>query len=354
MDKNDLTLHPSTEIVDASKLKTYTDCPRKYFKEHVLGWRLEGPNVNLVFGECWHRCMEHLLIHGYNIEAIQEAAAIGEEYYREFYPPSSDALNGAKVPGILPIALAEYVGRYKSDNFEVLHTEVGGAVPIDDKRVLHFRLDSIMKDNNRHGKIVSLEHKTSKRRGYFENYAIDLQSGTYTHVLYCAYPAEEVYGVEINGAVFLKKERDFQRVPAARSPDAMLEWLWSVQHWYDRLDWDYAELNECSEGDKVMSAFVKNTQACSKYGKCTFYDICHARANPLQFPEAPPGYEIEFWDPREREVKSTLGSDGEIVKVKKAEGNELKEAPNYLVQRMSPIERARTKIAASESTGVKL
>ncbi len=347
MDKNDLILHPSTQIIDSSKLKDYSSCARECFFKHFLGWTVEGPNVNLIFGEAWHRCMEHLLTHGYNVEAIQEAAAIGEAYYREYYPPSSDALNGAKVPGILPIALAEYIAKYKTDNFEVLHTEVGGAVPIDDRRVLHFRLDSIMRDPGRHNKIVSEEHKTSKRRGYFEQYGVDIQSGTYTHVLYCVYPAEDIFGVEINGTVFLKKERDFQRVPAARTPDGMLEWLWTVQHWYDRLEWDIAELNECSEGDKVMTAFVKNTQSCTKYGKCKFYDICHARANPLQFPDAPPGYEIEFWNPSEREVKTRLDSSGELVKVEKDETT----APNPEPQGLSSIEKARALVAKGK-TGI--
>lgn len=345
MDKNNLQPHPSWDIVDSSKLQTYQQCAREHFFNYVLGWTLEGPNINLVFGKAWHICMAHILENGYTIEAIQQAAVLGEEYFRRFFPLTEDAINEPKVPGIFPIALAEYVARYKSDNFEVLFTEVGGIVPIDEKRFLHLRIDAVIRDHDRHNKIVSPEHKTSKRRGYFGKYTKDIQSGTYNHALFCSFPSEEVYGVEINGAVFLKRERDFQRLPARRTPQGMLEWLWTVQHWYDRLEWDFAELNECSEDDDVMMAFARNTESCTKYGQCKYYDICHARTNPLQFPEAPPGYEVEWWDPREEETKATIGPDGKIVSVKKEENeNQVVEAPITSSSNLSPLERARAKM----------
>ena len=292
---------------------------------------------------------------GYTLEAIQESAALGEEYFRRFFPPTTDAINEPKIPGIFPIALAEYVARYKSDRFETLFTEVRGVVPIDDKRFLHLRIDAIVKDHDRHDQIVALEHKTSKRRGYFQSYVHNIQTGTYNHALYCSFPQEEVYGVEINGAVFLKKERDFQRLSAKRSPQGMLEWLWTVQHWYDRLEWDFAELNECSEDDEVMMAFVKQTENCMKYGQCKYYDICHARANPLQFPEAPPGYEIEWWDPREEEAKAVIGPDGKIVSIEKEKDEvqvpvgvqtlETQIQTEDTPVALSAIEKARAKVA---------
>ncbi len=357
MDKNDLQPHPTWEVVDSTKLQEYASCARYYFFCRVLGWILEGPNINLVFGKTWHICMEHIHVKGYTLEAIQEAAALGEEYFRRFFPPITDALNEPKIPGILPIALAEYVARYKSDNFEVLFSEIGGTVPIDDKRFLHLRIDLIVRDHDRHGQIVAPEHKTSKRRGYFEKYTKDIQSGTYTHALYCSFPKEEVFGVEINGAVFLKRERDFQRIPAKRTPQGMLEWLWTVQHWCDRLEWDFAELNECSENDDVMMAFPKNTESCSKYGPCKYYDICHARTNPLQLPEPPPGYEVDWWDPRKEESKATLDPRGKIISIEKEENeSQIVESPTVVdvskteEAAVSALDRARAKVAQSKKS----
>jgi len=314
LNKNNLQPHPSWEIIDSSKLKAYQRCGRAFLFEYGFGWRLEGPNNHLIFGEAYHRAQEHLLSHGYSVKSVMEAAKIGEEYIRRYFPPNMDAVNEPKIPGVLPLALAEYVAKYKSDRFDVLFTEVGGRVPIDDNRSLYFRIDAIVRDHDQHSMIVALEHKTASRRGYFEQYTTDLTSGTYNHVLYSVFDPKETYGVVVNGIVILKRERDFQRLPARRQPEGMMEWLWTVQHWYDRLEWDFNELGECSEDDAVMTAFAKQTEDCFKYGKCKYYDLCHAWQNPLQHAEQPPpGFEVEWWDPREREQKATLNPDGTIT-----------------------------------------
>jgi len=317
LNKNDLELHPSCEIVDSSKLKTYQRCGRAFLFNYIFGWKLEGPNNDLIFGEAYHRGQQYLLTHGYTVESIMKASKIAEEYIREFFSPMDDGIHEPKTPGILPIAFAEYAARYKEDRFEVLYTEIGTRVAISDDRFLYFRIDAIVRDKDRHDQIVGLEHKTSKRRGYFEQYATDIANGTYSHVLYSVFEPEEIYGMVVNGAVFLKKERDFQRVPARREPNSMAEWLWTVNHLYDRLEWDLNELGECSEGDTILAAFVKQTEDCFKYGKCKYYDLCHAWANPLQHvDQPPPGFEVEWWDPRDRGERATLGSDGIITQVK--------------------------------------
>lgn len=325
MNKNDLELHPSCLIIDSSKLKVYERCMRAFFFEYILGWRIEGPNNNLIFGEAWHRAMEYILTHGFTVKSVIKAAKIGEKYIREYFSPLDDAVNGAKIPGVIPIALAEYIARYKSDRFEILYTEVGDCVPINESgRLLYFRIDAIVKDKDNHDLIVGLEHKTSGRRGYFEQYTTDIANGAYNHVLYSVFEPEEVYGMMVNGIVILKKERDFQRLPARRKPESMMEWLWTVNHWYDRFEWDLAELGECSEGDAVMTAFAKQTEDCFKYGKCKYCDLCHAWTNPLQHAEQPPpGFEVERWDPRERSKKATFNPDGTITQIEEEKDDNL-------------------------------
>ena len=57
---------PYWAIKDSSKLDDYERCPRAYFYRHILGWNIDFPAHDLIFGECWHRAREHQLIHGYD------------------------------------------------------------------------------------------------------------------------------------------------------------------------------------------------------------------------------------------------------------------------------------------------
>ena len=68
--------HETWDIHDASKIQAYMACPRAYFYRYVLGWETEEKNIHFIFGEGWHRAMEHLLINGYNSKAQAEAAQL--------------------------------------------------------------------------------------------------------------------------------------------------------------------------------------------------------------------------------------------------------------------------------------
>ena len=50
---------PTWNIKDSSKLDTYLDCPRKFFYEHMLGWRVDRPAHALHFGTSWHMAREY-------------------------------------------------------------------------------------------------------------------------------------------------------------------------------------------------------------------------------------------------------------------------------------------------------
>ena len=60
-------------VLDPSKIKTFKQCPRQFFYEHVLGWRSKEPNLHLVFGEAWHQALEHLFNNGMSSNKIAEA-----------------------------------------------------------------------------------------------------------------------------------------------------------------------------------------------------------------------------------------------------------------------------------------
>jgi hypothetical protein len=323
---NCLTKHPSWEIIDSSKLGDYLECPRKFFFMHVLGWRIEAHQHDLFFGECWHAAREYMLLNGY--DDIQGAFEAFAKCYGEVLGPETDELYCPKNPPAALMAIVKFAGdptrRYDLEENEVLFTEISGSVPVDERRVIYFRMDSVLR-NKKSGHIFSWDHKTTKKfsRVWEEQFYLSVQNGTYTHCLYCMYPDEMrnglIRGVEFCGTQFeyLKKGSKnrsagyhiaLQRVPAWKSPSQMNKWLWNTVDLLDSIDRDMERLMDCKEDDPVMMAFRQNPGNCTNYWGCMFHDYCMAWENPLRYCSEPPlGFKVEFWDPRK--IKTTNKMD---------------------------------------------
>jgi hypothetical protein len=321
--------HPSHEILDSSKLDDYLTCPRRFFYCHVLGWRLDQPAHDLYFGECWHCAREYQLINGY--EDLEGAYHAFITRYREQFDEESDSLYRPKTPEAVQQALANFAVTYYQDLEEnqLLHnpetnepfTEISGTVPIDEKRVLHFRMDSLLQ--NKEGKIFSWDHKTTTARWIVQRtwemgFFLSIQNGTYTHCMYCLFPVDQVLGVEFCGVGFEYLSRGsaarpagyystLRRVPAYKTPDQMNVWLWTVLNLINDIDRDMDRLSECKEADAVMEAFPLNPGGCTKFRGCEFHDYCMAWPNPLRQCQEPPlGFKQSFWDPREKDSRNKM------------------------------------------------
>jgi len=304
------------KIIDSSKIETFLDCPRKYFFEHILGWKLNLPNHDAYFGESWHKAREHQLRYGYNdIEGAYNAFI---EHYRKEFPPDTDNLYRPKDPTGVLNALMKFSEERSSDLIEnevveidgTKMLEISGTVPVDSKRVLHYRLDSIMRRKS-DGKIFSWDHKSAKRFSRFwrDKFQLSIQNGTYTHCLYCMFPIEQVLGVEFCGTSFSYLTRGgsknskgynitLERVPAFKTPDQMNTWLWTVVDILDSIEREMNRLFESSENESILMSFPMRPNNCTKYFGCAFHDYCISWPNPLQRCEEPPiGFKVEFWDP---------------------------------------------------------
>lgn len=315
--------HPTHQIIDSSKLDDYQSCPRLYFFKHVLGWRIDTPQHDLYFGQAWHVAREYMLLNGY--EDIQGAFDAFYNFYREEYEISTDELYRPKDPEAVILAIVKFAEFYKRDliDNELLYTEISGSVPIDENRVLYFRMDSVLR-NKEKGFIFSWDHKSTKRfcRQWESNFHLSIQNGTYTHCLYCMYPDEMksglIKGVEFCGTEFAYLKRgskvrpqgyniNFQRVPAWKGPKSMSTWLWNTIDLIDDLERDMDRLSHCSEDDPVMMAFSMRTNSCSNYYGCMFHDYCMTWANPLRHCFEPPlGFRQEFWNPTEMETTNKM------------------------------------------------
>jgi hypothetical protein len=298
-------------------------CPRKYFYEYVLGWQREEPNVHLEFGTAAHLALEMLLTRGYHPNVVEDAFKAFLSHYRRFFNEEMDEGNKPKNPSCFLRALIMYADLYKSDlsTFKVLHTEVSGSVPISANRLIYFKSDSICEGDEGH---FCLEHKTGQRYSiaWAAQWRQKVQVGTYIHVLYSLFPPSQVYGAKING-IFpheepkLKKDGtpyagaldcEFHRVIVRRNQDSMQSWLSEINIWFDLIEDDFERLSEATDEDQVLSAFPRNTESCSQYGLCPFFDWCSVWQNPLRHADSPPvGFLPKSWDPRSPEyVKEVM------------------------------------------------
>ncbi len=329
-----LTEFPEWHIHDSSKLSDANDCLRMYFFKHILGWQVDAPMHDAYFGESFHKGREHQLIHGY--DDIQGAYDAFIKHYRKEFTEESDELYKPKTPINALNAFIRFFQERSSDliDNEVVEldgskmTEISGTVPVDEKRVLYYRMDSIMR-RKEDGKIFSWDHKSTKRFSRFwrEAFHLGLQNGTYTHCMYCLFPIEDVLGVEFCGTTFeyLKKGSkarpagfhiSFERVPAFKTADQMNVWLWNIVDLLDRLEYEMDRLSDCKDADTVMMAFPMNPGSCTKYFGCAFHDFCLAWPNPLRQCDEPPlGFIQKFWDPSKMETtnKRNLEWGGEDV-----------------------------------------
>ena len=305
--------HPTWSIIDSSKLSTFLDCPRQYFFSYILGWRPDKPEHDLHFGSSWHEAREHQLLNGY--DDVEGAYMKFIKMYREKFPESTDDIFRPKDPMAVVFALQKFSEEKSRDliDNELLYTEVSGTVPIDSKRILHYRMDSVLR-NKETGKIFSWDHKSTSEksltyRWWEDSFYLGLQNGTYTHCLYCMYPIEEVTGIEFcgTGFNFLKRNQEYRislkRVDAQKSPDQMNVWLWTVNDLYNKLEDEMDKLDSCKDSDTVLMSFPMNPGACSKYRGCRFHDYCMSWSNPLrQAGEPPLGFKEEFWNPANMET----------------------------------------------------
>lgn len=302
--------HPTWYKHHATKIQDYLTCPRYFFYRTILGWRREAQHNHLAFGSAWHELQEALLLEGYTLEAI----ALGMErfltVYRASFDESTDELFTPKTPETALKAAMGYVEQYTARDAgqDVLYTEACGAVPVAMDRLIHFKCDSILRDDRG---VFSREHKTGSRSGrqWIDQWQLSMQVATYTHVLYCLYPEEEVWGVEISGTFFLKTRIDFLRVPCRASLPMLNAWLSDVNEWISLLEGDIdLLLTWDSESNTSMRSFPRNPTACTNYYGCEYHAFCTSWANPLQHIEALPiGFKQEYWDPDGEEHTTELG-----------------------------------------------
>ena len=308
--------HPSQEVLDSTKIQNYQDCPRRFFYEYLLGWRSARPNNHLHFGKAVHMAMEHMIMNGYRVESVMEALQIFNDEYRFAFPEETDAIFTPKTPGRFFDMLIEYLKTYRDDltKYEVYKTEFGGTVSLGEGYSIAFKMDTILL-NRETGKYFSLEHKTKGGNYisdfYYYEHMMGIQCGTYTHVLNCLFPPEDVEGITINCLCFKKtKKSEFilKRFPIMLNNAQMNIWLENTKQWINLIRLDLERLSATPIGADVMTAFPCNGRNCSNYNtRCPYLELCMSWPNPLQhLHQIPIEMQVEFWNPLDEPLREVL------------------------------------------------
>jgi hypothetical protein len=298
--------HDTWSVIDPSKLEAFLRCPRKFFFEYILGWRSSSKLHNdKEFGTAWHEALAHLMLNGYDNSSIIGAFEKFYQYYRQHFDETTDSQFDPKNPEQALKALNRYVDKFSTDllKYDVLYVEISGTCSIDSDLILYWRMDSIVK-NRDNGRKLSIEHKTSKRlsRQWRDQWLLSRAIGTYIHNLMSIYGFEDVEGVRVRGTFFYKTKTEFEEVPVAKGKESMQNWLYNINRWVDSLLREYELLQTCKEDDPILMSFPMNDTSCTDFWGCPYHDFCLSWANPLRNCEEPPlGFEVDFWDPRERD-----------------------------------------------------
>lgn len=290
------------QVLDSTKLQTYASCPRQYFFEYVLGWRLDRQSNHLVFGQAWHAALEYLYNKGMNLSNVPDAFDKFIQVYRKEWPEQTDSWFGGKTPEAALQALVEYVKEYATDlyDYKVLATEVTDYLPLNESDNIVVKLDAVMQ-NVRTGQITIMEHKTGSSSGMFwaKQWHLSIQVGAYIAACNHFYKQEATPAI-IDGVFFLKTKRTFQRELVIKNSDAMANWANTVLSIMRDIENNFSILKYDDIRNDVQYSFRQNTVACDKFSGCQFYDLCTGIGNPLawaQDGQPPIGFKEEWWNP---------------------------------------------------------
>jgi len=307
-----VSYHPTWEILDSTKIQAYQSCPRMFFYEYVLGWRPTLPSNHLIFGKAVHSAMEHLILNGYRVESVRKCMEIFNDEYRLTYPKSTDELFTPKTPVRFFDLIVQYIREYADDakHYDVYKTEIGGTINLSPTHKMAYKMDTILFDNYTK-KYCSLEHKTKGGNYISSNYPyefmLNVQLGTYTHVLNSLFLPEDVSEVIIN-CLCLKKTKIpafiLKRFPIPLTNNQMANWLSNTITWMDAIEADYRCLAETTHHTPRMECFPLNGRACTNWGRvCHYHDLCTSWLNPIRHQnQLPTSMQIEFWNPLEEDL----------------------------------------------------
>lgn len=277
---------------DATSIKMFEECPRKYQYRMIDGWTPSGgKSVHLRFGAIYATAMEHFAKYRAEgrsredaiLDVVHEALIASWDYA---YTDSEGAMtqdptkripgsgkpwdtgNANKTRSTLIRTIVWYFEHFEHD-LEVITlsngkpaVEYSFKLPITDEIVFCGHIDKLVEYGG--APLVVDQKTTSSTVGsyYFDQYSPDTQMSMYTYAGSIIYNTP-VRGVMIDAAQIVAGFSRFERGFALRTPSQLEEWV----------NMTLTNIERARRMTEV-GHFPMNTTACNNFGGCEFRSIC--------------------------------------------------------------------------------
>jgi hypothetical protein len=286
---------------DSVSMGNLRRCPRKYWFEHVQGYRLDPMPIALHFGIAYHTCMEiwhKLLTSGMNPELahlriIKLAGLLGEFFI------STDT---ARTKETLVRAVSWYIDAHSPDNAQTVllkngepATELSFQIPIAEVNGIEILLcGHIDRVADLMGEVYPTDYKTTKLalgQGFMDQFKPNVQTAGYVTAgwilaheggLFPKPPA----GMLIDGIQLGVNFARFQRFTIPFYEEEIQQFIDDYEAWV------HFALR-CSE----LNRWPANEHSCTSYGGCPFLSVCKSHPGK-QARMLEQHYVKSTWDPR--------------------------------------------------------
>lgn len=262
---------------DATSIKAYETCPRKYQYEILEGWRPRSRNVHFLFGGHYATALEHFYKFRAQGSSVDEATRLVvretlENTWEDGAPWISNDANKTRFTLIRTIvwyldlfAEEEMISTYHLQNGKPA-VELSFTIEVADDLIFCGHLDRVVEYG---GEQYVMDQKTSKNAigtYFFEGFNPDTQMSLYTWAGQ-AILHTPIKGVIIDAAQVGVNFSRFSRGFTFRTKSQLDEWYESARIIIQRAQEDTRRYY-------LGQDMPMNTASCGNYGGCPFRSIC--------------------------------------------------------------------------------
>ncbi len=278
-------MEPITRL-DNSMISDYMNCPRYFYHRHVEFLKPLQPNLGAEFGTAIHHALDRV----YSGDSSDSARKAFLDHFLQY--EGLDSTGSRTVMKGIAI-LDKYLDFYHDDlsRYEIEGVELSGGMDMGFFLYIG-RMDLLIRDKS-NNKLIVCDHKTSGRRGYLTlnpNYQItgyiamvremsgssDCETGMLNQIYY----TKGRKGADPQDSVTLVREE------TTKKNVHIGEWVRDTQ-------WQASQIHNSCRCDH----FPKNTNSCSRYGRCPYIDLCCCTDENTLTTMKENMFTIEKWEP---------------------------------------------------------
>lgn len=308
---------PTLQIyLDSTSLRTFLECPKKYYYSIIRGLVPVAENVHLIFGIFVHKSLETYHRSRCSGKSHEEALRAAVQRALELtwiralnrpWTPEDDKVGRVKNRRTLIRTIIWYLDEYQDDPMETALVK-GGQPAVE----LPFMLDSgnlastgeefvlcgfLDRIAVQQGEFFVTDVKTTSRpvdpttkegSNFFRKFSPDIQMTLYTLAGKAVFKIP-VKGVMVDGIQVQIENNSFGRQFTPRSIEQLKEWQEQLVYWL-------MQLNQCATSD----TWPRNDATCELYGGCPYRSVCAKPTEAESEQHLNTYYQPRSWDPLAR------------------------------------------------------